>query len=200
MIIKLIDGDEVNTSESYNKHVFVSGNNIIIPYISLQLMERVRLLDIDEFDKINYSYLILNQVFDFAWTFGSINGARRNRVRLTESQPDNPIINYFTGADFESSHSGCEFKACFNGIYLFVPNEFRKKNSLEGWVPQPTPAFFQNMLKEEVKIFFRKESIPKEILVFLRIDNLKDIRILELLGHPDKEVEQDIADSWVSCS
>lgn len=181
MIVQLINQNfEVNTSEAYNKDVFVINDILIIPFINLEIFSNTE--DSNNFkiyDKIDFSYLIFKGVADFKCICNSHNYDRRF---FQKSKNDEFLLSGYVGIrnllDFESQ---CEVEVLYKEQLLILSEDYKAKNGpLSNWIPIATVAFKQNLDNRVVDQFFSIESIPEELRIFLEIKDTEVISILKI--------------------
>jgi hypothetical protein len=173
---------EVNTSESYNKEIYLFGNNIIIPYINLEIFEnKTPFNKIKQYDRLDFSYLIFKNVEEISW--GSENGLDGFNFNQTSGGDQEYLIEYILGANILNKHGGFEFKIKYKEQYLCYSefNANTKTGALNFWMPINTPNFMRNISEEKILEFFNQENIPVEILKFLGINNISMIKGLDFL-------------------
>jgi len=184
MIHKLEEGVfEVNTSESYNKEIYLFGNNIIIPYINLEIFEnKTPFNKVNQYDRLDFSYLIFKNVEEISWSYG--NSLEKLNFNHTSTGNQECIIDYVLGANMLNKHDGFEFKIKYEEQYLYY-SEFSvsaKTGALNFWMPINTPNFMKNISEEKVLEFFNQENIPTEILKFLKINDISRGKVKILPG------------------
>lgn len=182
MIVQLIDKNfKVNTSEAYNKYVFVMNDTLIIPFINLEIISNTDgSNNLKIYDKIDFSYLIFKGVSDFKC---SCNLHTYNEHFFHKSKKDEFLFSDYVGIrnllNFESQ---CEVEILYKEQFLILFDDYKTKNgSLDNWIPIQTPVFKQNLDKDTINYFFSIESIPDELLLILADNNTDEaISILEI--------------------
>ncbi len=180
------DALEVNTSESYNKEIYLFNNHLIIPYINLEIFEnKTSLKEIKQYDKLDFSYLIFRNVEEVSWgsEYQDENRFKQLKFNHISSDDKEGFIEDILVANIFNEYDGFEFKIkyeeqylCYSGINVNVKN-----GALDFWVPMDTPYFMKNIAEEKVLEFFNWEKIPAEIINFLEINDLSMIKVLNLL-------------------
>lgn len=185
MIISIEDDVfEVNTSEAYNKDIFVYNKWIIIPYVNLEIFNiNFTQSIIKRYDKLDFSYLLFRDVREIFWNYAVNDEAKYGKLMLNNSSFENDyIIDYVFGADIMNGISGCEIKIKFKKQYLFISEDHlqTKSGPLNIWTPVDTPNFSRNIDEKAIDIFYNKRYIPDEILQFTGADSFSEIEILDL--------------------
>ncbi|MGE8525287.1 hypothetical protein [Chryseobacterium rhizosphaerae] len=185
MIIDIKEGVfEVNTSEAYNKEIFFHDNNMIIPYINLEIFDsKLTQIKMEKCDKLDFSYLIIKGVKNVSWNYEYKREIKDGELVLDNfSNINDYLLDYVTGANLFTGHSGCEFKIRFKEQYLFFFHEVGVKNGpLNFWIPIDTPNFRKNMDEKDVQFFFTKDSIPIDALNLVGISDSTMLKTLDVL-------------------
>lgn len=177
MFIDLIeDTFEIDTFDAYNNTIYFVKSSIILPYVNIEIFNSNR-DDLKKGDRLNHSYLIYRDVSNI-----EVNCTGEKHIKFDKrffSNFSNKIRleEFVSGKNIFNKGSGCEFKIKFNKGYLYIPDDFKIKNN-GSWIPENTPNFKLNMEKQKVASFFKKESIPKDILTFIQVRDLNQINDL----------------------
>ncbi|GEN72170.1 MULTISPECIES: hypothetical protein [Chryseobacterium] len=201
MIISIEDDVfEVNTSEAYNKDIFVYNKWIIIPYVNLEIFNiNFTQSIIKRYDKLDFSYLLFRDVREIFWNYAVNDEVKYGKLMLNNSSFENDyIIDYVSGADIMNGISGCEIKVKFKEQYLFISKDHLqiKSGPLNIWTPVDTPNFSRNIDEKAIDIFYNKRYIPDEILQFTGADSFSEIEILDLFKPLPKDEQIMIAQNW----
>lgn len=201
MIIAVIEDEfEVNTSESYNKDIYLYDKNVIIPYINLQIFNINFNNKFRKYDRLDFSYLIFKDVKEIFWNYNQNNQAKYGKLSLDNfSDKENDyFLDYVSGTNMFNPHGGCEFKIKFKNQYLYFSENCVdiKNGPLNFWVPINTPNFLQNISSEKVTNFFTKQNVPEDILKLIGINKISKLSVLDILNPISKEEEIEIAKNW----
>lgn len=175
---------EINTSEAYNKNVFIKGDFIIIPYINNEVF--IGRDFFEAHDKLDYSYLIFKGVTELFWSYSYNSSKKYGKLRFSENEPINDLcmVDYIAVSNMYSEIQVGEFKVKYKNQYLYYSDSLRiKKGSLNMWMPKKSPLFNQDIFDDEASNFFLKENIPNEILDFFEINDSNDLKILDFFGN-----------------
>lgn len=185
MIIDVKDGVfEVNTSDSYNKDIYVSENNLIIPYVNLQVFD-IKFVhpQIKRYDKLDFSYLIFKDVKEIIWNYEFNNEVKCGQLIFDDLSNENDYLTeYINATNLFIDDYGCDFEIRFKEQYLYFSDDVNIiKEGLGFWIPIETPNFRKNMDEEKVQSFFRKENVPKDVLELVGISDTAKLEILKVL-------------------
>jgi hypothetical protein len=182
MLIDVKDGIfEVNTSDSYNKEIYIIDNNLIIPYINLQIFEiKFDNPKIKRYDKLDFSYLIFKNVKEIVWNYKFNNEVKYGQLIFDDTSAKNDYLTeYINATNLFIDDYGYDFEIRFKEQYLYFSVDVNIiKQGLGFWFPIENPNFGKNMDDEKVQSFFYKESIPNEVL---QLVGASDSAILETL-------------------
>jgi hypothetical protein len=184
MIYSINGKHETNTSESYNKDIYVYKDNLIIPYINLQILSpNFNHPTIKENDRLNFAYLIFKTVKEMHWCYEFNNKIRyKNLVFDTVSNDNDYSTEYIDATNIFTEHYGYDFEIKFKEQYLYFSEDVAIKNGvLSHWIPIDTPNFKRNLSKEAVKSFFIKDNVPSEITELVGAINSKVLEILNII-------------------
>lgn len=186
MIIKLEEDIlEVNTSESFNKFVYLIENHLIIPYVNLEIFVNITsMCAFKQYDKIDFSYLIFKNVSAISWNHTFMNENKTSKIQFAKVYPEEKLTEFILGNNFGDNY-GYEFKIECEKQYLSYSelNALTKNGALDFWVPTDTPHFKRNMLEEDVKRFFEMKNIPEEIINFLDPSEIAQVEVLNILEY-----------------
>jgi hypothetical protein len=147
----------VNTSEAYSKDLFCGNNNIVIPYINLDLMPGNPVTNTEQ-SVLDYGYYVLEGVqsafFDCA----------EGRFNMDFNLPldEDFIIEYVGHGGYKSSNSS-EVKIVCKDLALYVPENAKLSQFPDLFVPEDTPNFKRNMDTGAVEAFFLLQNFPEAI-------------------------------------
>jgi hypothetical protein len=184
MIIDVKDGMfEVNTSESYNKNVFICENNLIIPYINLEVFNiKFAHPQIKRYDKLDFSYLIFKDIEEISWNYVISDEEKQGQLIFNNVPNNEHLTEYVEATNIFTEYYGYNFEIKFKKQYLFFSEEIKVKNGgLNFWFPIETPNFRKNMDDEKVQSFFCKENVPKDVLELVGVSDTAKLEILKVL-------------------
>lgn len=189
MIIDIKEGIfEVNTSESYNKEIYLIGENLIIPYINLEIFEaKFNHPIIKKYDKLDFSYLIFKDVKEVFWNYEFNNEAQCGQLILGDTSTKNDYLTeYIDATNVLREYYGYDFEIKFKEQYLYFSENVSIKNGpLSFWMPIETPNFRKNLSEKEVQSFFNKDSIPYEVLKLVGVNDPVMLKTLDILNTND---------------
>ncbi|UQB68321.1 hypothetical protein [Epilithonimonas zeae] len=175
---------EVNTSESYNKNIFIFKNNLIIPYINLEIFD-IQFVHpkIKRYDKLDFSFLIFKDVLEIAWNYLVNDEEKQGQIIFDKLSLINEYLTeYIEATNIFTEYYGYNFEIKFKEQYLFFSEEIKVRNGgLNFWVPIADSSLRKNMDDEKVQSFFNKECIPKEILELVGVSDSGNISELVVL-------------------
>lgn len=181
MIYKLNKND-INTSEAYNKTIFIYKNNIIIPYINLEIFEESFIhAEVKKYDRLDFSYIIFKDVVEIFWNFESNIEMKSTYRKFSDFyESDHYLVDYIEAINIFDKHDDpYEFKIRYKEKYIYLPENVRiKRGALNLWIPVETPNFRANMKEREVTYFFSKTNIPNDILKFIDMDDISSLEEL----------------------
>lgn len=181
MIYKLNKND-INTSEAYNKTIFIYKNNIIIPYINLEVFEKSFIhMEVKKYDRLDFSYIIFKNVVEICWDFESNIEMKSTCRKLSDFyESDHYLVDYIEAVNIFDNHDDpSEFEIRYKEKYIYLSENVKiKRGALNLWIPVETPNFNANMKEKEVTRFFSGNNIPKEILKFIDIDDISSLEVL----------------------
>ncbi len=159
--------------DSYNKHIFIYRNHLIIPYINLQIIEPNTIADFKEYDFLDFSFIILKDVSYF--TCDSLSFGM-NQLFFGDKK-ENSRIDYFTANKLNKKIGSSEIKVEFVEEYLYFDRDVKIGNKMQNmWIPIETPNFKQNIETEIVNDFFDKKNIPTEVLALVGAKDYSEIK------------------------
>lgn len=182
MIIKIEDlKNEVNTSDSYNKEIYSYKNNLIIPYINLEIFE----IDINssyfkKFDKLDFSYLIFKGVVEVSWN--EIRYGSNQNQKLTfnsKNNKDHYSESYINVMNINEANHGNELKIVYFDQYLCFSDNVQKISnpSRNYWRPIGKHESIENISDVYFDDFFCKLNVPNEILNLVGSTDANDLKI-----------------------
>lgn len=174
---------EIDTFESYSNYMFSFKNNIIIPYINNKIFCSNH-SSFNDGDKVNYSFLIFKGVLEIHYSY-KYRGESFYSKQLFGGNENQSNINteYISAMNLLEDFNGGEFEVKYKGEQYFHVNDlYEIKKREKSWVPVETPNYERNMQKDEVSSFFKKENIPNEILKLLKISDITNIKLINLIG------------------
>lgn len=175
---------EVNTSDSYNKEIYIIDNNLIIPYINLQIFNiKFAHPKIKRYDKLDFSFLIFKNVKEIIWNYQIDNQGKVGQLIFDDLSNENDYLTeYIDATNLFIDDGGCDFEIRFKEQYLYFSDDVSIiKEGLGFWFPIETPNFRKNMDNEKVQSFFRKENVPKEVLELVGISDTAKLEVLKIL-------------------
>ncbi|WP_367389134.1 hypothetical protein [Lewinella sp. LCG006] len=170
---------QINTSESYNSRVFRHKDNIILPYINLEIVGN-KIVEIDERKGfVKFAYLVFTKVNKFTWRYSKGTRSYEKTCYFEDlyTPTGEEVVDFFAGGDSFEYQIGCEFEIQFDGFYLGIPIQIDLAQ--EPWYPISTKQVKANIPDNEVNLFFSRKTIPKDILGLLKC-SLIDIDELNL--------------------
>ena len=180
MIYKLNKND-INTSESYNKNIFFYKNDVIIPYINLEIFDNsFNYSKVKKYDKLDFAYIIFRDVVEIRW-----NSELRNEINSMSKKfcnfykEENYLVDYLEVINvFNKETDPYDFEIKYKEKYIYISENVNiKKGASNFWIPIETPNFHPNLSVNEVLNFFSKANVPNEILDFIDIGN--DLNLLK---------------------
>jgi hypothetical protein len=154
MIKKHLNLDFINTSEAYSKLIFLGNNNVVIPYINLNLLKNNDINQNNCFVDFSYCALINVATMEYESNNGKLN------LNITEDQQQG-IVDYFMIGNIDSINS--EVKIQFREFHYYLNESSRFSNNQDDFIPYPTPNFNQTISAEKVLDFFLVEKLPAEV-------------------------------------
>lgn len=157
---KYINAEFVNTSEAYSQMMFFGNNNIVIPYVNINLMPDNPINNKQSF--VDYSYYVLTGVKSME--YGSAKG--KLLIRFDLLIEDAFLITEYIGIGNYKS-IGAEVKIECRDMIYYILESSKISTSPDAFIPYNTPAFKQTLSTDVVERFFSSQNIPDEIKAVL---------------------------------
>lgn len=182
MILNVKDGIfEINTSESYNKDIYVVNDNIIVPYINIEIFKLNFSSILKNDDKLNFSYLIFTGVKEVLWKYEFNDNVICNNLVIDDFSDENYLVDYIEATNIFCKYCGYDFEIRYKEEYLYFSDDVKVKNgALNFWIPFDTPNFKRNMDEKDVELFFNIANVPFEALEFINVTDRSALKILDL--------------------
>lgn len=146
----------INTPESYSSVLFWGGNNVVIPYINLELMLGNPINGSQSV--INYSYVLYIGVSALA--FGIDNVKLHIKASGLETNIGvNKDICFMGGIESR----GVEVDISYAESILVLKEASEISSLNQPFIPRNTPYYTSNMIKDDVDSFFQLQNLPLNI-------------------------------------
>ena len=163
MIKNRINPDYVNTSEAYSMRLFIGRNNIVVPYVNIDLLEGNGILNDRQF--ISFSYYILVDVKSVIMRASqSVLNLDFSDCKVKSNNVEHIQIGGYKSKGSEASVQCYEFLICIPAYaqYSLEPLAF---------VPLDTPRIKRNMPAKDIDLFFSLNGMDTEIKTEFLGDN-----------------------------
>lgn len=173
--------DSINTSESDCYKCYLNEDELLIPYVKLEIIEKDVIGNQEEKLNVEFSYLILNGIKELNWI-----GENQDRKKIvggikTGRNEKAGLKDWFA---INRENDGFEIKAVFKKLMLFIPNDSRI--GTDWWSPKNTLNFSQNIETEKVKDFFSLKNVPKQLI---KLMDLESYTALSFVNGQNKEMK-----------
>ncbi|PWJ33502.1 hypothetical protein [Sediminitomix flava] len=175
-----------NTSETYSMNAYLSGDDLLIPYLNSQISDQ-NPFEIKVGFKIDYSYLLLSGISKIQWNGGFYHGENIIGRLIVNNHRSNDFTDYF---GFNRRNDSYEIKASFKKIEVFLPSESKVSNG--EWIPWDTPNFKQNLRSSEIQKFFEAQELPR--LIDDRFNRENSIELV--FKNSERGVIKEIISKW----
>ncbi|WP_282043424.1 hypothetical protein [Winogradskyella flava] len=158
--------DSINTSESDCYKCYLNENNLLIPYVKLEIIEKNVIGNQEDKLNVEFSYLLLNGIKELNWI-----GEDEDRKRIVggiknDGNEKAELKDWFA---INRENDGFEIKAIFKKLMIFIPNDSRI--GTDWWSPKNTPNFPQNIKTQKVKDFFSLKNVPEQLKKVLELES-----------------------------
>lgn len=150
----------VNTYEAYSRPIYIGNNNVVIPYINIDLMPH-NPITVKQ-SVIDYSYYVFNEVSSM---FFNANKGKM-KIDFTITSKGEEVTEYIMAGGFDSSNVA-EITILCKELIFCLPEESKFSDTRNPFIPFDTPKYKQNLDIDLVNTFFSRENLPKEIINFL---------------------------------
>ena len=182
---KLIDVsekiDSIDTFESYSDVCYHNDNNLIVPFIKLELIEQDVIGNNEKRVNLEFSYLIFEGIKEISW-IGENNLGKR--IVGGKKIADKEKADFKNWIAINRDSEGYEIKIIFEKLHIFLPTDSR--TGTQWWTHRETPNFPQNIKTEIAKDFFALKNVPEQLKKIL---NLESYYTLSFENAEDKEIE-----------
>ena len=145
--------EAIDTSESYSRHFFLDDKRLIMPLISLELIDEV--IGNTTRVRVEFAYFILEGVAYIKWLGQNVQEQTiQGEITLQEKQQ--VLTEWFA---FNGKGEGYELEVNFEDVKLFIPAEARIGN--DWWMPWDTPRFKKNIEQSKIDAFFELGLMPR---------------------------------------
>ncbi|WP_295199560.1 hypothetical protein [uncultured Chryseobacterium sp.] len=129
MIFNIIeDFFEINTFESYSKDIYVVNDNIIIPYINIEVFMINFYSRLKNGDKLNFSYLIFTGVKEMQWKYNLDGKVTCNKLVVDNFSNKNYLVDQIDVTNVFSKYGDYDFEIRYKEQYLYFSNNVKVKN------------------------------------------------------------------------
>ncbi|MCX2746163.1 hypothetical protein OO013_19950 [Mangrovivirga sp. M17] len=176
-----------NTSEAFTSGLFFSKEDILIPYININISsENPLMLNIG--DQIEFSYLILREVKSLQWD-GYRDSDVYNKVvgHLVINQNNDELVKeYFA---LVTSNIWLELKIKYKKCEVFIPRGSRINRTY--WSSRDLGLFKRNVDNNRSNDFLQLRNIPPALSSKLKSDELIPIEFTNSEPEIIKEIKKD---------
>ncbi len=141
--------EEIDTSESYSRHFFLDDKRLIMPLISLELIDEV--IGNTTRVRVEFSYFMLEGVAHIKWLGQNVQEqiihGQTIQGEITLQEKQQVLTEWFA---FNGKGEGYELEVNFEDVKLFIPAEARIGN--DWWMPY-TPRFKKNIEQSKMDAF-----------------------------------------------
>ncbi len=157
MINQKVNSPIVNTSESYSSLFFLGQNNVVIPYINLDIISDGSAKEFRHF--VNYCFYVFMDVKKIHMQSSVLNIELEFNPNNYNS--NNISIEYIKIGGYKSSEA--DVKILYNSATIFFPVNCTYSELQSSFIPENTPNFIRTMSEVEVETFFSYENLPSEL-------------------------------------
>lgn len=160
---KYSNPDFVDTTESFSPGFFMGSNNIIIPYINVNLMPGNPVTNHLSF--VDYSYYVFLdfELFEFA------SKSQKFILEFQRQKKSNNVYSeYIMVGNYKKTGGEARIKCESHHYYICNNSKYSEQNN--SFIPQNTPNFEQTIREEDADTFFTYSGLPEELKLILGSD------------------------------